>query len=655
MAETIKEFLVSLSYKIDGNTFRQFQESIKASSKVVAQFAAGLAAMGAALAVAAAQTSAALEKLYYESQRTGASVANLKALGFAASQFGSSAEEAVGAAERLAKMMRDSPGYARQLHDVLGVNVTSDASKNLQGFMDAISKLPAAQRNAWLRSYGFSENLFFAFQNPNFKKEQEDERNRLSQLGFGADAAENATKLQQSLRGLKQTLVDLSQGAQAEFFSQYGDDLKRLDNYLREHGREIADVLKHIFGAILQIVEAIVKALPEIDKAIGGENGWVKVFEALAAVLLLRLVPGLTSMVAMLGRLVAMTIPPWLLAMLGLGTASVIATQQHPEILGKNPTPLPETEAEEGLGGIAGLWRRRPKWLGGKGNNGGILGRPHIGKAMQSKNAEAVADELRKAGLPNEGIAAAMGSIQTESGFNPRAHNDKKGGHTGLIQWDRVRRGKVKAWIEGQGGDPYDARWQARAFVAEGRARPGDALYDGRQTERGFRSLEESKGNIDRAIGGMRDIERFGYGEEGGRGANARAWLPKVVIAPQADNKLPAGGYWAKDGKGNPVAVGPDGKAIQQSLPPKNPLGGFDVRALQDAIQKSNPVGQIRQQPAAVGPQSWNSSTTHVNAPQTVSFHIDGSGNPAEVGRYIAGQQSRVNGDLIRNLQGAIA
>ena len=161
---------------------------------------------------------------------------------------------------------------------------------------------------------------------------------------------------------------------------------------------------------------------------------------------------------------------------------------------------------------------------------------------QQKGNAAVITDELRKAGLPDEGIAAALGSMQTESSLNPAVpENSYNHGHHGLIQWDSARWPKVASWIRSQGGDPWDARWQARAFVAEGRAKPGDAIYDGPQTQSGFRDLEQSKGNVDRAIRGMRGIERFGAGEEGGRAALARKILPGLSAAPSAMAPAPAG------------------------------------------------------------------------------------------------------------------
>ncbi|MGU3541283.1 hypothetical protein, partial [Methylobacterium sp. A54F] len=52
----------------------------------------------------------------------------------------------------------------------------------------------------------------------------------------------------------------------------------------------------------------------------------------------------------------------------------------------------------------------------------------------------------------------------------------------------------------------------------------------------------QSKGDLASAMDGIRDIERYGIGEEGGRGANARGWLPRVQ-APTTPGPEQAGSF----------------------------------------------------------------------------------------------------------------
>jgi hypothetical protein len=220
---------------------------------------------------------------------------------------------------------------------------------------------------------------------------------------------------------------------------------------------------------------------------------------------------------------------------------------------------------------------------GSRGDEGGPIGTTRIGKAAMSANALAVMDEFKKAGLPHEGVAALMGSVQTESTFNPTAHNNIGGGHTGLLQWDRNRWPKIVNWIKSQNGDPLDARWQARAAIAEGNAKPGDPLWDSTRTQQGWNMLRQSAGQMGRAMTGIREIERYGVGEEGGRGANANAWLPKVIGGPGAPSMMAGGlpeGLRVKPGASAGPHVSALGKVMQWA---QDNIPGFNrVTALND-------------------------------------------------------------------------
>ena len=161
-----------------------------------------------------------------------------------------------------------------------------------------------------------------------------------------------------------------------------------------------------------------------------------------------------------------------------------------------------------------------------------------LGAVARNQNAQTIIATLKAAGYNDNAIAAVVGSMQTESSFNPRARNNVNGGHTGLWQWDSTRWPKVANWIKSKGGDPYSAEWQAKAWIAEHNAKPGDAIYDGRKTERGGRRLRDNPSLTD-AITGVQESERFGHGEEGGRANNARRWLPHVngASSPASGNR----------------------------------------------------------------------------------------------------------------------
>ncbi|EPH6016696.1 lytic transglycosylase domain-containing protein, partial [Yersinia enterocolitica] len=87
-AETIKDFLVSLGFELDEAGEKKFSAVVAGVTANVLKM--GAVVEGAALAVVGFTTKIAsgLDKVYFASQRTGASVAGIKALGYAASQLG---------------------------------------------------------------------------------------------------------------------------------------------------------------------------------------------------------------------------------------------------------------------------------------------------------------------------------------------------------------------------------------------------------------------------------------------------------------------------------------------------------------------------------------------------------------------------------------
>lgn len=394
--------------------------------------------------------------------------------------------------------------------------------------------------------------------------------------------AEAAQKLQTSIETLRQTSENFGRTIMTKVTPVIVDLIERFQRWIEANKEWIqSDIITKLeeFATALRkfpwddTAKGIKDFITDANAAAQAVGGWKTVVESLFA---LWLGSKFLNVLKAIGLLrVALTggkLTGGLISALGLlGTAEIAAllgtsvatdkgtpnaekpgviTRSDDENTGAAVRPS-EGHYDGGIGHDRGVvreyarraWRGVKRMFGGgsadaaEGHDDGIHRRARqtvIGRAQQNANSAAVMEEFKAAGLPAEGVAALMGSAQTESSFNPRAHNNVSGGHTGLLQWDKNRWPKIKSWIEsqrdenGQPGNPYDARWQARAAVAEGRAKPGDPLYDHPRTERGWKALEGSAGNLGKALDGIRDIERYGAGEEGKRGAYAQSWLPHV-------------------------------------------------------------------------------------------------------------------------------
>ncbi|MDE9589779.1 lytic transglycosylase domain-containing protein, partial [Xenorhabdus bovienii] len=91
-AETIRDFLISLGFEVDGAGEKKFSTIVAGVTGNVLKL--GAAVEGAALTVVGftAQVASGLDKLYWQAQRTGGTAEQIKALGYAMHQAGGSVE-----------------------------------------------------------------------------------------------------------------------------------------------------------------------------------------------------------------------------------------------------------------------------------------------------------------------------------------------------------------------------------------------------------------------------------------------------------------------------------------------------------------------------------------------------------------------------------
>ena len=206
-AGVIRDFMVALGFTTDktkADEMKKTLEDVEVRAKILNKALLGLAA-GAVVAVQ--KTASELDKLYFSSQRIGASVTNINAYGNAIAQLGGSAEGAVGSLESLAEKMRNSPGYEGMLNS-LGVQ-TKDANgavrdrvevmKDLSG---VLSKMPAYQANAYANSLGIDQNTLMAMRDGKFVSNMEKYQKIQKELGMNDDLAKSGNEFMTEYRDL---------------------------------------------------------------------------------------------------------------------------------------------------------------------------------------------------------------------------------------------------------------------------------------------------------------------------------------------------------------------------------------------------------------------------------------------------------------------
>ncbi|HFE8182536.1 TPA: transglycosylase SLT domain-containing protein [Klebsiella pneumoniae] len=254
-AETLKDFLISLGFKVDEAGARKFDAVVAGTTLKAIEL--GVKVEAAALSVVAftAKIASGLDDLYWASQRTGATVEGIKQIGYAVSQVGGSVDGARGSLENLARFMRNNPG-AEGFLNRLGVQ-TRDASGNMRdmatiftGVGQRLSSMPYYRANQYAQMLGLDENTLMAMRRGigQFSGEY---TAMAKAIGYNADvAAVSSNKFMTSLRSF-----GLMAGmARDKIGSNLANGLAGSIDTLRRH---ILDNFPKIEGAITAGVKSV--------------------------------------------------------------------------------------------------------------------------------------------------------------------------------------------------------------------------------------------------------------------------------------------------------------------------------------------------------------------------------------------------------------
>ncbi|HDP8053097.1 TPA: lytic transglycosylase domain-containing protein [Escherichia coli] len=254
-AETLKDFLISLGFKVDEAGARKFDAVVAGTTLKAIEL--GVKVEAAALSVVAftAKIASGLDDLYWASQRTGATVEGIKQIGYAVSQVGGSVDGARGSLENLARFMRNNPG-AEGFLNRLGVQ-TRDASGNMRdmatiftGVGQRLSSMPYYRANQYAQMLGLDENTLMAMRRG--IGEYMGQYNAMKKaIGFNPEqAAAASNRFMTSLR----SLGEMAGMARDKIGSSLADGLTGSLDRLR---RQILDNFPKIEGAITAGVKGV--------------------------------------------------------------------------------------------------------------------------------------------------------------------------------------------------------------------------------------------------------------------------------------------------------------------------------------------------------------------------------------------------------------
>lgn len=278
-ADVIKEFLVSLGWKIDEKGQKGFTDAL--ASATVKAVALGTAIEGAATAVVAgvAKIADQMEALYFASKRTDASVANIQAMGFAYGQMGSSAAAAQASLENLARFMRNSPG-AEGLLKGIGVQ-TRDVNGGLRDTTEIMgdlgrqfARMPYYRANAYAQALGIDERSLMAMREgvAGFSDEY---RAMLRVAGIDSqEAAKQSHLFMNELRTLGSAFVILGQKIASSLAGSLSGNLRRFREGVVDNFQRVSEIVASVVKGILFLADVISTLSFRAMQVIGGIVDW---------------------------------------------------------------------------------------------------------------------------------------------------------------------------------------------------------------------------------------------------------------------------------------------------------------------------------------------------------------------------------------------
>ncbi len=265
-AQVIQDFLIALGFKLDEQGAKKFTDTLSdISTKALAL---GGVVEGAALSIVyfTDQIAQGLDKVYWSSQRTGASAAGIKALGYAAVQAGSSAEAAQAGLERLAQFMRNNPG-AEGFLNRMGIQTRDaggqrlDMSAILMQAGDRLSQMPSWRSNQYAQMLGLDPQMLMAWKNGlgGYMAEYQE---MMKKTGFNAkEATENSNKFVTSMLQLTGVVDLLKDKIGSNLAGGLAGEIDILRKQLLDNFPKIEGILTRIIKGILAIADVLTRML----------------------------------------------------------------------------------------------------------------------------------------------------------------------------------------------------------------------------------------------------------------------------------------------------------------------------------------------------------------------------------------------------------
>lgn len=235
----LREYLATLGWQIDEASYARFRLAVSNTASGMATLGTEVTAAALSIAAATAKVAERYSDLYYSSQRTGASVANLRAIEAAAGRAGISVGELSGSVESFAQKMRSGPQFEELLRS-FGVDLKLDPVERMLSLVEKLfAKFPgtegAPSRNKWLDTFGLDERTALNLHNNMAKVLQalEESKKKLKDAGKPADdMAGDFVKLNDAMAKFQDNMVILKDAIAHYFTGPLTTAIEKMDEWL---------------------------------------------------------------------------------------------------------------------------------------------------------------------------------------------------------------------------------------------------------------------------------------------------------------------------------------------------------------------------------------------------------------------------------------
>jgi hypothetical protein len=310
--QIIQEFLSSLGFVVNEPSYRTFMSRLRSSRTEATKLGGAILGIGIATDVMVTKTAAGMEKVYYQSLRTRASVSNLRAMEFAFGQIGLSAEDASAAVESVALAVRTNPGLSALMRK-FGVG-GGDPTAQIIALVRELKKMGApgsigySVAAQFAEQFGISERTFQMLSLPGALEKLEeagrrqremyrnmgvdqDEAGRASaefmnilrdlRMEFGAFSDAFLIQLMPAFRTIHATVSNLMKDLSKVDFKSLDFQFKYLKGFVDEQtkswglwGAAIKPVA-YLLGALLNAPEKLGKIKDMSDEALGRAYAYI--------------------------------------------------------------------------------------------------------------------------------------------------------------------------------------------------------------------------------------------------------------------------------------------------------------------------------------------------------------------------------------------